>query len=186
MSFSNNLKNIRSEKNLSQEQLAELVGVSRQAVSKWEQDGGYPETEKLVQIAKKLDVSLDMLLLDKQSTDMENNNSAKNIAFFGERKIMIQTFDGKAMSAFYKFTIMPIAFPGKNEPKCILCGTDKSSFWGDNLATLGWYVSIEDAQKEIDDICIAMQNGETVYNLKHHAKVKIKMFNVVLDNDTNR
>ena len=36
MSFSDNLKTIRKEKNLSQEELAELLGVSRQAVSKWE------------------------------------------------------------------------------------------------------------------------------------------------------
>lgn len=36
MSFSDNLKAIRKEKNLSQEELAELLGVSRQAVSKWE------------------------------------------------------------------------------------------------------------------------------------------------------
>ena len=36
MKFSENLKRIRKENNLSQEQLAEKVGVSRQAVSKWE------------------------------------------------------------------------------------------------------------------------------------------------------
>ena len=36
MGFSDNLKTIRKEKNLSQEELAELLGVSRQAVSKWE------------------------------------------------------------------------------------------------------------------------------------------------------
>ena len=36
MSFSDNLKTIRKEKNLSQEELAELLGVSRQAVLKWE------------------------------------------------------------------------------------------------------------------------------------------------------
>ena len=39
MSFSDNLKAIRKEKNLSQEELAELLGVSRQAVSKWESGG---------------------------------------------------------------------------------------------------------------------------------------------------
>ena len=43
MSFAENLKQIRKEKNISQEKLAELLGVSRQAVSKWEQGIGYPE-----------------------------------------------------------------------------------------------------------------------------------------------
>lgn len=37
MSFAENLKQIRKDKKLSQEELAELLGVSRQAVSKWEQ-----------------------------------------------------------------------------------------------------------------------------------------------------
>ena len=39
MSFADNLREIRKEKNLSQEDLAELLEVSRQAVSKWEQGG---------------------------------------------------------------------------------------------------------------------------------------------------
>lgn len=42
MSFSENLKQFRNEKQLSQEELAEMLGVSRQAVSKWEQGIGYP------------------------------------------------------------------------------------------------------------------------------------------------
>ena len=39
MSFSENLKAIRKERNISQEDLGEIMGVSRQAVSKWEQGG---------------------------------------------------------------------------------------------------------------------------------------------------
>ena len=62
MSFSDNLKTIRKEKNLSQEELAELLGVSRQAVSKWKSGDGYPEVEKLLMIAGKLNVSLDNLM----------------------------------------------------------------------------------------------------------------------------
>ena len=47
MKLSNNLKNIRKENNLSQEQLAEKLGVSRQAVSKWESGQSYPEMDKV-------------------------------------------------------------------------------------------------------------------------------------------
>ena len=54
MGFSDNLKTIRKEKNLSQEELAELLGVSRQAVSKWELGDGYPEAEKLLIMAKNM------------------------------------------------------------------------------------------------------------------------------------
>mgnify|MGYP003299925558 CR=1 FL=1 len=56
MSFSENLKQIRKEHHLSQEELAELLDVSRQAVSKWEQGQGYPEVEKLLLISKKLNI----------------------------------------------------------------------------------------------------------------------------------
>ena len=47
MSLSENLQNLRKIKNMSQEELAEKLNVSRQAVSKWESGNGYPETEKI-------------------------------------------------------------------------------------------------------------------------------------------
>lgn len=43
MTFGERLYRLRSEKNLSQEQLAELLDVSRQSISKWENDKAYPE-----------------------------------------------------------------------------------------------------------------------------------------------
>lgn len=46
MSFCDNLREIRKQKNISQEGLAELLNVSRQSISKWEQDICYPEMEK--------------------------------------------------------------------------------------------------------------------------------------------
>mgnify|MGYP003443729085 CR=1 FL=1 len=48
--------------NYTQEQLAVLLGVSRQSVSKWESDIAYPETDKLVKMGKLFDCSLDYLL----------------------------------------------------------------------------------------------------------------------------
>ncbi len=53
MSFADNLKMIRKERNITQEQLAELLNVSRQAVSKWESGNGYPETEKTAHYFKR-------------------------------------------------------------------------------------------------------------------------------------
>lgn len=50
MSFAENLKLIRKERNLSQEELAEILEVSRQVISKWETGDGYPEVEKPCQI----------------------------------------------------------------------------------------------------------------------------------------
>lgn len=75
MSFSDNLKQSRNEKHLTQERLAELLDVSRQAVSKWEQGVGYPETDKLIVLAKVLRVSLDWLfkeeLVDEEKSGIQ-------------------------------------------------------------------------------------------------------------------
>lgn len=62
MSFGENLKKLRKEHNLSQEALAEKLDVSRQAVSKWESDAGFPEVDKLILIAKIFNASLDKML----------------------------------------------------------------------------------------------------------------------------
>ena len=55
----------RKENNYTQEQLAEILGVSRQSVSKWESDIAYPETEKLIRLGKLFDCSMDYLLKEE-------------------------------------------------------------------------------------------------------------------------
>lgn len=65
MSFADNLKYIRRKKNITQEQLADMLSVSRQAIGKWESGNGYPETEKLLILAKELNVSLDYLFSER-------------------------------------------------------------------------------------------------------------------------
>ncbi len=62
----------RKELNYTQEQLADILGVSRQSISKWESGVAYPETGKLVKMGKIFDCSMDYLLneeiTEKQST----------------------------------------------------------------------------------------------------------------------
>lgn len=53
----------RKRAGMTQEELAEKLGVSRQAVSKWEQDAAFPETEKIVELCRLFDLSADELLL---------------------------------------------------------------------------------------------------------------------------
>lgn len=55
---------LRKENHYTQEQLAELLGVSRQAVGKWESGLTYPETEKLIRMSELFGCSLDYLLKD--------------------------------------------------------------------------------------------------------------------------
>lgn len=62
MSFGERLYKLRSEKNISQEELAELLDVSRQSISKWENDKAYPEMTRLLFMSDYFDVSLDYLM----------------------------------------------------------------------------------------------------------------------------
>ncbi len=64
MKFKDKLPKLRKEQNLSQEQLADRLGVSRQAVSKWESGQSYPDMNKMIEIASTLDTTLDKLLDD--------------------------------------------------------------------------------------------------------------------------
>lgn len=60
--IANRLVNLRKENNLSQEALAEKLGISRQAVSKWERAEASPDTDNLILLARLYGVSLDELL----------------------------------------------------------------------------------------------------------------------------
>lgn len=60
--FSENLKKIRKEHNLSQEKLADELGVSRQAISKWESAVAYPEMDKIIALCDKFNLNIDDLL----------------------------------------------------------------------------------------------------------------------------
>lgn len=62
MNFSNNLENIRRSRKISQEELAELMGVSRQTIYKWEADICLPNLNKIERLLKVLNVSVDKLL----------------------------------------------------------------------------------------------------------------------------
>ncbi|MDE5932510.1 MAG: helix-turn-helix transcriptional regulator [Lachnospiraceae bacterium] len=64
MNFSEKLKKIRKKEGISQEQLAEKIGVSRQAITKWETGKGLPDVENMVIIAEVFKTTLDELLMD--------------------------------------------------------------------------------------------------------------------------
>src|SRR5690625_4427839 len=74
MTFGEKLLKLRKEKGLSQEALAEKLHTSRQAISKWENGQGYPETEKLLMIGNIFGVSMDYLLKDTESPEIDNES----------------------------------------------------------------------------------------------------------------
>ena len=78
MTLGDKLSKLRKQNNYTQEQLADILGVSRQAISKWESDASYPETEKLIQLSDMYHCSLDYLLRDEMESD-DRNQSERSI-----------------------------------------------------------------------------------------------------------
>ncbi len=73
----NRLVNLRKQNNLSQEQLAEKIGVSRQAVSKWERSEASPDTDNLILLARLYNISLDELLSTNDDIPSYNDEKTK-------------------------------------------------------------------------------------------------------------
>ena len=68
----------RKQKGYSQEELASLLGVSRQSISKWETGESLPDINKLMSIAKVFDVTTDWLLTEDDIVTNEENTIVKN------------------------------------------------------------------------------------------------------------
>lgn len=176
MSFGENLKNVRKQRNITQEELAETLGVSRQAISKWESDNGYPETEKLLLLSKALNISLDYLMNDASEIQEKEHREEKNVVIAPSGKIAITTHDKKNVIVCHSVKSSKILFPHKDEPEYLLLGIDKVTFWGEHTTILGWYATSEDVEKEIRDIAEAINIGDGAYKLKYNADVELSGF----------
>ena len=96
MNTGDKLAKLRKENNYTQEQLAEILGVSRQSISKWESGIMYPETDKLIRMSELFGCSLDYLLRDseeektKEGATPEEKEEAQSLSLlsglFRERK----------------------------------------------------------------------------------------------------
>ena len=88
MSLGTNIQVYRKKKELTQENLADMMGVSRQTVSKWESDAAYPETDKLIALSDMFGCTVDTLIkgdaqkdfvADTAGYDKEANSFTKSI-----------------------------------------------------------------------------------------------------------
>lgn len=73
MAFNNNIKKLREEKNLTQQQLADKLYVSRQTVCRWENGSRCPDLLTAKKLALELDVSMDELVSDENENDIQIN-----------------------------------------------------------------------------------------------------------------
>ena len=64
--FGDKLKKLRTDNNLTQDELAEKIMVTRTAISKWETNRGYPSIDSLKELSKLFDISIDELIQDER------------------------------------------------------------------------------------------------------------------------
>ena len=77
MELGRSIYKIRNNARMTQEQFAEIFGVSQQAVQKWESEASAPDIEKIVRIAKYFDVSLDCLVMGNDNRLVEDMNRSE-------------------------------------------------------------------------------------------------------------
>jgi len=109
MNLSDNLKRIRKEHGLSQEQLAEQLGVSRQAVSKWESEQSYPEMDKVLLICKLFNYNMDELM----------NGNVKEVDEEKQSKINANKYIEDFFSFITKTVDMLSSMTWKQKVKCL-------------------------------------------------------------------
>ncbi len=177
MSFADNLKQLRKEKQLSQEELAEILDVSRQAVSKWEQGIGYPEVEKLLLLSSKLNISLDSLMATE--IKQESNTKKQNVT----GKITITSPVEHVIATCHKVAASGKMSGGKSSPQYALFGTSegKDLFGGEPNTFLGWYANEKDISKEIMEIHDAIVNGIATYTLKYSVRTKKRLLGLKIE-----
>ena len=176
MSFGENLQTIRRKNQLSQEELAEMLGVSRQAVSKWELGEGYPEVDRLLILSKKLNISLDSLLGgENPPIASENGKSSDIIRIISPNEGVIINASKVTRSQQFK--------GGKNSPKYALYASDGNdmSFWGAQNTFLGWYRNLDDVTRELAEIQNALNAGAASYTLQYSVKCKQNLFRTIED-----
>lgn len=79
MTFGEKIQKLRKESGFSQEELSELLGVSRQSVSNWERDNGMPEIEKIVRMSELFHVSTDYLLTEKPESEQTADSGTEGL-----------------------------------------------------------------------------------------------------------
>ncbi len=98
MTIGEQIQNLRIQKNLTQEQFAEMLEVSRQSISKWELGQSVPDVDKIIRISELFDVSTDVLLLRNHEDKPVN----KNALHLGSIYLIVKDFE-KSVAFYEKF-----------------------------------------------------------------------------------
>ena len=120
MTFAEKLKSIRKQAGMSQERLAEKLGVSRQAVTKWETDAGIPDIENIMTISALFDISIDELLSNEKGAKKPADYLYESITeydidepkrydmkFGGAKQFTLSGYEGEKIRVRLVSNIMP-------------------------------------------------------------------------------
>ena len=164
MTFAEKLKTIRKQAGMSQEKLAEKLGVSRQAVTKWETDAGIPDIENIMAISSLFDISIDELLSNERGAKEQTDYLFESVTEYdldepkrfdmklgGARQLVISGYDGEKI-------------------RVRLASNTFSSLQSD------FKVKIDDIRKRID-VDISRKNGVTEAAAKEAVVIFVQMPN---------
>jgi len=102
MTIADRIQSLRKTKGLSQEELADAVGVSRQAVSKWESEQATPDLDKVIIMSEVFDVTTDYLLKGIEPIENEDHKTMADVI---DSKILTDKNGKRAKTALKWFLI---------------------------------------------------------------------------------
>ena len=157
MTIGEKIAKLRAGANLSQEQLAEALSVSRQSISKWEMDQATPQCEKIVQLAEYFNVTTDELL--HEGVSVKPKNAAHRGGYFdtdgfrGEAGVGLTSMDAYKVGRFLGWY-----YTGKqSRPGCkarIVVGKDTHYVVGQRISCCGHCRSRAHRDARKDYFCV--------------------------------
>ena len=174
MNIGQNILNLRKNANLSQEQLAEKMRVTRQTISNWELEESIPDLKQAKELSKIFDVSLDDLTGNSTFEYLGKTDCDRKITIISPIENVILTCNKIQSSSRYKV--------GEDSPQYALFGSNENnnSIFGTNNIFLGWYADKEQISKEIMEIKGAFVSGNPSYELKYNVEVEKKLMGMKL------
>ncbi len=171
MSIGTNIKGFREERKLTQEQVAEALGVTFQAVSSWERDEYRPETDKLIKLAELFDVSVSAIAEEKRSVfktkeaiyDWEHmktyvKTTARNLKLQNTLKAVDYAVEAHAGQK-RKRSVVPYIY----HPLNLACHALSMDITEDEIiAACLLHDVVEDCEKTLDDLPVNDETREIV------------------------
>lgn len=168
MTFSEKLKTIRKKAGMSQEKLAEKIGVSRQAITKWETDSGIPDIDNMMALSSLFNISLDELLSNEKTEKKQTDYLYESVTEYD-----IDNLKRYDMNLGGANTFVLSGYDGE-KIRVRLASNTLSAIQSD------FKVKIDDNKNHID-IDISRKNGMTEADAKEQVMIFVLLPNKYID-----